>query len=95
MEPPDRISERAIALAAGDNRDAAINELIRLADDDPGPLQAARQLLVERLSTNSNDFAATAGLNLINAALASVGWADPVAWKPRVWRISRKWRQTS
>jgi hypothetical protein len=95
MEPPDRISERAIALATGDNRDAAINELIRLADDDAAALQAARQLLVQRLATNSNDYAASAGLTLINAALARVGWSDPVAWKPRVWRISRKWRQTT
>jgi hypothetical protein len=92
METPERISERAIALAADGNRDAAVNELVRLAGDDPEPLEAGRKVLVKRLSLNSNDYAASAGLTLINAALAKVGWADPVAWKPRVWRISRKWR---
>jgi hypothetical protein len=95
MESPDRISERAIALAAEGNKDAAINELIRLAGDDPGPLEAARKVLVKRLGMNSNDYAASTGLTLVNAALATVGWSDPVAWKPRVWRISRKWRQTN
>jgi hypothetical protein len=94
MESPDRISDRAIALAADGDREAAINELIRLAGDDPGPLEAARQVLVRRLEINSGDYPATAALTLINTALARIGWSDPVAWKPRVWRISRKWRQT-
>jgi hypothetical protein len=89
MESPERISEQAIALAVESDRDAAIKELIRLADEEPAPLETARQILVRRLALNSNDFAATAGLTLINVALSKVGWPDPMAWKPRAWRVPR------
>jgi hypothetical protein len=85
----NQISDRAIALAPGGERDKAVTELIGLAGDVAGPLEDARDVLVRRIRLRSDDFSATAGLSLINAALGRVGWADPMEWQPRKWRLPR------
>ena len=89
VESSNQISERAIELAGGGDRDSAVNELVRLVDGDVASLERARHTLVSRLRRRSNDYAATQGLTLINAAFSRIGWADPVEWQPRKWRIRR------
>jgi len=46
-------------------------------------------VLVRRIRLRSDDFQATSGLSLINAALGQVGWADPMEWQPKKWRLPR------
>lgn len=46
-------------------------------------LSQARDELVSRIFARSDDFQATAALQLVNRALAEVGWADPFSWKHR------------
>jgi hypothetical protein len=89
VESSNQISERAIELAAGGDRESAVDELVRLVGDDLAGLERARHALVARLRRRSNDYAATQGLTLINAAFSRIGWADPVEWQPRKWRIRR------
>ena len=89
MESSNQISERAIELAGDADRESALNELVRLVGGDVAALEAARYTLVGRLRRRSNDYAATQGLTLINAAFSRIGWADPVEWQPRKWRIRR------
>jgi hypothetical protein len=84
------IADRAVALASGDgdsDRAGAPAALIKLAGDETGPLELARQLLVRRIRTRSDDFPATSGLSLINIALSQLGPRDDLEWQPRVWRI--------
>lgn len=86
MDPSDPIVEHAVALGAsesGRDRDADLGELIRLANDEPAPLQAARAVLVGRLRRQSGDYAATGGLTLLNAAIARLGWVGDYTWEPR------------
>jgi hypothetical protein len=89
VESSNQISERAIELAGGGDRESAVNELVRLVGGDVASLELARHALVSRLRRRSNDYAATQGLTLINAAFSEIGWADPVEWQPRKWRIRR------
>lgn len=89
MESSDQISERAIELAGDGDREGALNELVRIVGGDVAALEQARNTLVGRLRRRSNDYAATQGLTLINAAFSRIGWADPVEWQPRKWRIRR------
>jgi hypothetical protein len=91
VEPSDQLADAAVRLAEGGelDRDAGVNDLVRLSEGDVQRLEDARQVLVRRLLARSNDYAATKGLTLLNAAIARVGWPDPVAWKPRKWRIPR------
>jgi hypothetical protein len=83
------ISTRAIALAGNRDRDGVVQELIRLADGQRPPLEQARDELVRRLQLRSDDYAATVGLTVLNAALAEIGWAAPFIWEPRKWRLPR------
>jgi hypothetical protein len=89
VESTNEISARAIELADGRDGKSAVDELVRLAGGDVAALEAARKDLVGRLRRRSNDYAATSGLTLVNAALSETGWADPVEWQPRKWRIRR------
>ena len=89
MEPSNQISERAVALGTPAERDAGARELVILAGGDIRVLEDARNELVARVRLRSNDFEATSGLRVLNAAIALAGWPDPVAWKPRRWRIPR------
>jgi len=75
------ISDRAMALAAGGDRATAVTELIGLAAEQALPLEEARDILVRRIRLRSDDYQATSGLSLINAALGQVGWADPMEWR--------------
>jgi hypothetical protein len=90
LEPSDPIVERAVALGAagtgpgaGQGRDAALGELIRMAGEQPEPLHQARAVLVGRVRQQSGDYTATGGLTLINAAIARLGWHGDHTWKPR------------
>jgi hypothetical protein len=89
VESTNQISERAIELAGGADRQSAVDELVRLVGGDVAVLELARHALVARLRRRSNDYAATQGLTLINATFSQIGWADPVEWQPRKWRIRR------
>ena len=86
MTAPDPVAERAVALAGTANRapqslDQAVKDL--LAAGDRGALEATQLELVGRVSMHSDDYEATAGLNLVNKALAATGWPDPYNWKRR------------
>ncbi|MDP9073233.1 MAG: hypothetical protein M3N98_03480 [Actinomycetota bacterium] len=91
MAAPNQISDRALALSEGgpDDRDKSVAELISLAGQASGPLEVARDVLVRRIRIRSDDFPASSALSLVNAALGQVGWADPVEWQPRKWRLPR------
>jgi hypothetical protein len=84
------LANQAIALGTTHDRNSAATELLRLARDNASSLETARGVLVRRLQIRSDDHAATAGLTVINAAIALAGWADPVAWKPRKWFLPRR-----
>jgi hypothetical protein len=78
------IVERAVVLAVdGTGRDAALGDLIRLAQDQPAALGDAQAILVGRIRLRSDDHAATGGLTLVNAALGRLGWPGQYTWKPR------------
>jgi hypothetical protein len=85
---PLAVAERAITLATDGDRNGAVSELIRLAGDVDS-LERARDVLVRRLDAKSDDYQATAGLTLLNAAIATVGPKAGVTWKPKKWRIPR------
>jgi hypothetical protein len=89
VESSNQISERAIELAGGGDPERAVDELVRLVGGDVAILELARHALVDRLRRRSDDYLATQGLTLINAAFSRIGWADPVEWQPRKWRIRR------
>ena len=85
MAVPDPVAEEAVVLTAtlgsGKSLDAAVDQLA--ASGDREALERAQADLVGRIHERSDDFQATAALNLINRALASVGWPDPYSWKHR------------
>lgn len=84
MEQSDPIVERAVALAGSDaDRPGALGELIQLAGNDQARLEVARQALVRRIRLRSDDFAASGGLTLVNAALSRLGRQGDFTWKPR------------
>lgn len=85
------IADKAVALAGDRASDGARSRaaLITQAGDEQAPLERARDLLVRRIRMRSDDFPATYGLSLLNAALSQLGKKDDVAWKPRVWKLPR------
>jgi hypothetical protein len=83
------IDDSAVALADNSDRDRAVQELIRLAGGQRPPLEHARDDLVRRLRLHSDDYDATAGLTVVNAALAEIGWPAPFIWEARKWRLHR------
>jgi hypothetical protein len=85
------IADKAVALAGNGGGDPARSReaLLTLAGDEQVPLEQARELLVRRIRMRSDDFSATSGLSLLNAALSQLGKKDDVAWKPRVWKLPR------
>jgi hypothetical protein len=98
VPPSDKsreIADRAVALATGDQdadgsqKDGAVARatLIKMAGNEVGPLEQARQVLVGRIRTRSNDFSATSGLSLLNSTLSTLGHKDEMEWQPKKWRI--------
>jgi len=86
MAAPDPLADEALALAAtlgpgGEGHEAAVQQLAGSADRVA--LERAQAELVQRIHVRSDDFQATAALNLVNRALAAVGWEDPYSWKHR------------
>ncbi|MGH9103625.1 MAG: hypothetical protein ACRDYD_11685, partial [Acidimicrobiales bacterium] len=73
MEPA--LAVRALDLAgAGQDREAAVGELVKLADGDRGPLEEARDHLVLRLQQRSDDYAASFALRVVISALDRTGF---------------------
>jgi hypothetical protein len=89
--PSAEIADRAVALAGGsdDELSGARATLIKLAGDQVGLLEGARDVLVRRIRLRSDDFPATSGLSLLNATLSKLGKADNLEWQPKVWRLPR------
>jgi hypothetical protein len=85
MATADPVAEEALVLAGAlgsrENLDEAVEQLA--ASGDRQALERAQAALVRRIHDRSDDFEATAALNLVNRALASVGWSDPYSWKHR------------
>jgi hypothetical protein len=79
----DSLATTASALAGNDVQDRSVQKLIRLAEGRRSTLEQARGELVDRIRLRSDDYAATAGLTLLNAALAEVGWPAAIIWEPR------------
>lgn len=80
------LTEQAISLAGSAGGAQADHD--RLADQlaaagDRDDLEAARQQLLARIYVRSDDFQATAALQLVNKALAKVGWQGHYSWKHR------------
>ena len=88
IDPVTDLAERAITLATSGDRDGAVSELIGMATDVDA-LEQARDLLVRRIQARSDDYQATAGLTLLNAAIAAAGPTAVVTWKPKKWRLPR------
>ena len=86
--PSVDLAERAIALATSGDRNGAVSELVESAGDVDA-LEEARDLLVRRIQARSDDYEATAGLTLLNAAIGAVGPKAEVTWKPKQWRLPR------
>jgi hypothetical protein len=85
MAAPDPVAEEALVLAgtlgSDESRAAAVQQLA--ASGNRPALEQAQADLVQRIHERSDDFQATAALNLVNRALATVGWYDPYSWKNR------------
>jgi hypothetical protein len=78
----EQLAEQAIELAAsGERPDASAEELLRVADGDRATVEAARNLLAARLHASVGDWSATAGLSLLNRALATMPRHDPMDWR--------------
>jgi hypothetical protein len=80
------MAERAIALASarGDgplDPDRAAKALA--AAGDRAALEQAQNELSRRIHVRSDDYEATAGLRIVNRALAVTGWPNPYGWKHR------------
>jgi hypothetical protein len=98
VPPSDKsreIADRAVALATDDRAaregvqdgKGASATLIKMAGNEVGPLEQAREVLVRRIRTRSNDFSATSGLSLLNKTLSTLGHRDDMEWQPKKWRI--------
>jgi hypothetical protein len=86
MATRDPLAEEAVVLAStldggGEALEAAVQQLAETSDRPA--LELAQRDLVNRIQLRSDDFQATAALNLVNRALAAVGWTDPYSWKHR------------
>ena len=86
--PATDLAERAIALATSGDRNGAVSDLVESAGDVDA-LEEARDLLVRRIQARSDDYEATAGLTLLNLAIAAAGPKAEVTWKPKKWRLPR------
>jgi hypothetical protein len=68
-----QVAARALSLTAEASPDT-VGELVTMAEGLRPPLEAARTLLVIRLTRRSDDFAATRALSAVSAALSRIGW---------------------
>ncbi len=86
MATRDPLAEQAVVLVStldggGEALEAAVQKLAETSDRPA--LELAQRDLVGRIQQRSDDFQATAALNLVNRALATVGWTNPYSWKHR------------
>jgi hypothetical protein len=86
----ESIEQRAIELARHSDQDAAVLELVQLADGDRDAVEAARNRLARRLHGHAGDYPATLALGLLNKAIIKMGWVDPYDWKVRWHQRFRK-----
>jgi hypothetical protein len=90
LPPPNPIVERAVALSTdGRSRDSAGRELAEVVGGDPGLLEEARLILVQRLTRHADDYEASRALAVVNAAIAAAGWRGEHTWAPRPYRLFR------
>ena len=79
----DAVVSRAAELVRdGAGRDVAA-ELLAAADGDRAQVEEARDIVANRVRTRSDDFEATASLQLLNRALSNLPIHDPLDWKVR------------
>jgi serine protease inhibitor len=81
-----QVTDEILVLAAsydGSSMDADRLAEVLCTKADKTELEAARQQLLERIYSRSDDYAATRALQLVNRALARAGWHDPYNWKHR------------
>ena len=89
------IAARALELAvAGSDPTIAVAELLTLAASPRSALEEAHLVLVQRLHRRSDDFAATAALFLVSAALWDAGWQPNAVPTPQLKRRRRGRRFT-
>ena len=86
----DQLVERALSLVGHQDPGAAASELARHAEQRRDALEAARDQLVGRIQTRSDDFEASSALSIVNAALARIGAPDGLAWEPKRWKLPRR-----
>jgi thioredoxin-like negative regulator of GroEL len=83
----DPICQEALALAgpqgAGGDTTAAVDRLIAMVGPDRAALVAARDAFARRLHAQSDDYAATAALRLLNRSLSKYSPPDPYDWHRR------------
>ncbi len=73
----------------GASQDGAVDSLVAAAGGDRAALEEARRRYALRLHGRSDDWEATAALNLLNRALSKLGPTDPFDWRER-WARHRK-----
>ncbi len=79
----DELFRRAPQLGQRPDRAAAVAELVALAGEDRAAVEAVRDRYARLLHGNSDDWDATAALNVLNPALAAMGWDDRYDWRRR------------
>lgn len=79
----DELFRRAPQLGQRADRSAAVSELLELAGRDRAAVESVRDRYARLLHGNSDDWDATAALNVLNPALAALGWDDRYDWKRR------------
>lgn len=80
---PGSIAQEAADLAdvGPAERDAAVAKLVALAHGDRQALVEARDYYAHRLHHRADDWTATGALNLLNRAVAAIGWDETYDWK--------------
>jgi hypothetical protein len=79
----DELFRRAPELGRRPDRSAAVDEVVKLCDGDRATVEAVRDRYARLLHGDSDNWDATAALNVLNPALAALGWDDRYDWSRR------------
>ena len=74
---------RAPELGRNPDRLAAVHEIVSLCGGDRAAVEAVRDRYARLLHGDSDNWDATAALNVLNPALAALGWDDRYDWRRR------------
>lgn len=77
------VADRAGQLALDGSGADATRELLAAAGGDRPTVEAARNLVAERVRSDVGDFGATTALQILNRALSALPIEDPLDWKIR------------